>query len=123
VRAGDVAVLRAGVGLSHDEVAGAEGARVLQCYLRAAEPGAPAAHEVHTAASGWLDLGRPDVRLWQARVAAGDTVDPPAGLLVVAGAPAVTAGEHLGGPVRVDTEATVVVWSLDSGRPAWAATP
>ena len=37
--AGDVAVLRAGSGLDHDEVAGDDGARVLQCYLRSADPG------------------------------------------------------------------------------------
>ena len=54
--AGDVAVLRAGSGLTHDEIAGDDGARVLQCYLRSAEPGAPPSYEVHRAADG---LGRP----------------------------------------------------------------
>ena len=38
LRAGDVAVLRAGAGMDHDETAGATGARVLQCYLRSAAP-------------------------------------------------------------------------------------
>ena len=79
---GDVAVLRAGTGLDHDEVAGDDGARVLQCYLRSADP-APAAHEVHRAASGWVDLHRPDARLWLA--GAGRRRLRAGGLLVAAG--------------------------------------
>src|SRR5215210_822997 len=84
--AGDVAVLRAGTGLDHDEVAGGDGARVLQCYLRSAEPGAPPSHEVHSGAAGWVDLRRPDARLWLARVRPGESVAVPPGLLVVRGA-------------------------------------
>jgi redox-sensitive bicupin YhaK (pirin superfamily) len=41
VAAGDVAVLRAGTGLEHDEVAGDDGTHVLQTYLRSARPGEP----------------------------------------------------------------------------------
>ena len=97
--AGDVAVLRSGTGLAHDERAGDDGAWVLQCYLRPA--GAPAApsHEVVRAARGWVDLGRPDARLWVGSVAD----DVPEGLVL--------APEGAG---------TVVVWSLDTSRPGWA---
>ena len=103
--AGDVAVLRAGAGLEHDEVAGSEGARVLQCYLRSAVPGAPAAHEVRPAATGWVDLGRPDARLWIG------TGPAPEGLRIGVGEePAVVGGGS--GPA--------VVWEVATGRPAWA---
>lgn len=104
--AGDVAVLRAGAGLAHDEVAGDDGARVLQCYLRTAAPGAPAAHEVVAGAGGWVDLGRPDARLW---IGTGDAPD---GLRIGVGEEPATVGGADGGPV--------VVWRLDGGRPAWA---
>ena len=99
VAAGDVAVLRAGAGLTHDERAGDGGARVLQCYLRAAEPGAPPSHEVVRAAGGWVDLGRPDARLWIGTA----TDDVPPGLVLA--------------PEGSDT---VVVWQLDPARPDWA---
>jgi redox-sensitive bicupin YhaK (pirin superfamily) len=99
LRAGDVGVLRAGDGLRHDERAGPDGVRVLQCYLRPADPGAPAAHDVVRGATGWVELGRPDARLWLGT--AED--DVPDGLVV----------EPEGSPV-------VVVWQLDAGRPAWA---
>ncbi|SEP18272.1 pirin family protein [Trujillonella endophytica] len=106
VAAGDVAVLRAGTGLEHDEIAGDDGARVLQCYLRTAAPGAAPAHEVVAAAAGWVDLGRADARLWLG------TGPAPEGLrLAVGPEPAVVDGAD-GGPV--------VVWRLDSGRPSWA---
>jgi hypothetical protein len=103
--AGDVAVLRAGAGLEHDEVAGDDGVRVLQCYLRTAAPGAAPAHVVVRSAVGWVDLGRADARLW---VGTGPAPD---GLrLGVAEEPAaVGAGT---GPA--------VVWQLDGGRPSWA---
>ncbi|RBY85928.1 pirin family protein [Blastococcus sp. TF02A-26] len=97
--AGDVAVLRAGSGLAHDEVAGDDGARVLQCYLRTAAPGEPAAHEVVAAAAGWVDLGRPDARLWVG------TGPAPEGLRIAV-------GDGDAGPV--------VVWQVDAGRPSWA---
>jgi hypothetical protein len=97
--AGDVAVLRAGTGLEHDERAGDDGARVLQCYLRAAAPGQPPSHEVVRAPRGWMDLGRPDARLWVG--SAGDAV--PAGLVLAPGGSDV-----------------VVVWELDAARPDWA---
>jgi redox-sensitive bicupin YhaK (pirin superfamily) len=97
--AGDVGVLRAGTGLRHDERAGPDGARVLQCYLRAAEPGMPAAHEVVRGAAGWVDLRRSDARLWIG--SAND--EAPDGLVVA--------------PRDSDT---VVVWQLDAARPAWA---
>ena len=114
--AGDVAVLRAGTGLDHDEVAGNDGARILQSYLRSAEPAAPPRHEVHRGVSGWLDLGRPDARVWLARVVPGDSV--PAGLLVLRGAERVLVQQQ---PGQVVEEAGLaLVWQLDAGRPAWA---
>jgi quercetin dioxygenase-like cupin family protein len=114
--AGDVAVLRAGAGLTHDEVAGDDGAHVLQCYLRSADPGGPPSHEVHRAATGWIDLHRPDARLWVARpFPAG--VEPPPGLpLVAADGDVVVAPE----PVR-EPAAALLVWQLEAGRPSWAA--
>jgi hypothetical protein len=115
--AGDVGVLRAGAGLSHDEVAGDDGAHVVQTYLRAAIPGAAATHDVHVAPAGWLDLGRTDARLWLAAPGSGERIDPPPGLWVVCRDGEVTAGPGegaLAGP------ATVCVWELDTARPAWA---
>ncbi|MFD2093391.1 pirin family protein [Blastococcus deserti] len=117
--AGDVAVLRAGAGLEHDEVAGDDGARVLQCYLRSTDPAAPPSHEVHRAASGWLDLGREDARLWVARPAPGESVDVPAGLLVLRGVDGVLVERQAGRPV--EGPGAVLVWQLDSARPAWAS--
>ena len=112
--AGDVAVLRSGAGLEHDEVAGDGGARVLQCYLRSAAPAEPAAHEVHRAASGWLDLHRDDARLWIGRTPG----DVPAGLLVLRGADSVLVEQQ---PGRVVHEpGLALVWRLDTGRPSWA---
>ena len=99
VTAGDVAVLRAGAGLAHDERAGDAGARVLQCYLRAAGPAEPPSHAVVRAARGWVDLRRPDARLWVG--SAADAV-PEGMVLAVEGSP------------------TVVVWQLDASRPDWA---
>ena len=99
ITAGDVAVLRAGTGLEHDERAGDDGARVLQCYLRPADPTAPPSHEVLRGARGWVDLGRPDARLWVGT--AGDA--GPEGLAL--------APEGAG---------TVVVWRVDTARPDWA---
>lgn len=119
VAAGDVAVLRAGTGLVHDEAAGEDGARVLQCYLRPADPAAPPSHEVHRAASGALDLGRPDAALWLARGRPGVPVDVPAGLLLLAGA-RTSAVRHAGGVVVPDEEVSLVLWQVDTGRPAWA---
>lgn len=112
--AGDVAVLRAGTGLDHDEVAGDEGARVLQCYLRSAEPGAPPAHAVHRAAVGWLDLGRSDARLWVGRTPS--TV--PAGLLLLRGADHALVERQEGR--WVEDTGLALVWQLDAARPAWA---
>ena len=96
---GDVALLRAGTGIEHDERAGDGGARVLQCYLRPAGPAGAPSHEVVPAPRGWVDLGRPDARLWIG-VAADDV---PEGLVL-----------------RPEGAGTVVVWALDAGRPAWA---
>ena len=116
--AGDVAVLRAGAGLTHDEVAGDDGARVLQCYLRSAAPSDAPAHEVHRDVNGWLDLGRPDARLWLARVAPGTSVTVPAGLLVLRGTDDVLVERQSGR--AVDGPGVALVWQLDTGRPAWA---
>ena len=118
LRAGDVAVLRAGTGLDHDEVAGEEGARVLQCYLRGSEPGAAPTHEVRRAASGWVDLRRPDVRLWLAPPGAGETSRPPSGLTVVVGPGEVTVQPDPA--LRPEDASAVLVWQLETGRPSWA---
>jgi hypothetical protein len=116
--AGDVAVLRAGAGLTHDEVAGDDGARVLQCYLRSAGPDAPPSHEVHRGATGWIDLRRPDARLWLAWVRPGESIDVPPGLLVVRGADGVLVERQDGRSVA--QPGAVLVWQLDAERPAWA---
>ncbi|WP_222193338.1 pirin family protein [Modestobacter italicus] len=110
---GDVAVLRAGRGLEHDEVAGADGAHVLQAYLRSAEPGAQPAHDALLRPRGWVDLGRADARLWTGSSAD----DVPPGLRVVLRDGEVTAGVGEG---PVADAATVLVWQLDAARPAWA---
>ena len=116
--AGDVAVLRAGSGLAHDEIAGDDGARVLQCYLRSADPGAPASYAVERDAVGWVDLQRADARLWVARVRPGESVDVPPGLLVVRGADGVLVEQQAGRAVT--GPGAVLVWQLDTRRPAWA---
>ena len=116
--AGDVAVLRAGSGMEHDEAAGDAGARVLQCYLRAADPGAAPAHEVHRAVSGWVDLHRPDARLWVARLVSGVPVEVPPGLLVARGVDGVLVEQQEGR--TVEEPGLVLVWQLDAARPAWA---
>jgi redox-sensitive bicupin YhaK (pirin superfamily) len=97
--AGNVAVLRAGAGLEHDEVAGDDGARVLQCYLRAARSDSPPTHEVYPDPAGWIDLGRDDARLW---VAPG-AVDAPEGL-----------------SIPVEGSDLRVVWQVTTERPEWA---
>ena len=116
--AGDVAVLRAGAGLEHDEVAGDDGARVVQCYLRSAAPAAAPGHEVHRAVSGWVDLDRDDARLWLERVRAGSPVTVPAGLLLLRGADSVRVEQQPGRVV--DEPGVALVWQLDVHRPAWA---
>jgi quercetin 2,3-dioxygenase len=116
--AGDVAVLRAGTGLEHDEVAGDDGVHVLQTYLRSARPDDGPAHEVHANADGWVDLRRPDARLWVETVAGGTSATVPPGLLVLAGPGGTRVEQQAGGPVS--GPATAVVWQLDATRPAWA---
>jgi quercetin 2,3-dioxygenase len=118
--AGDVAVLRAGAGLTHDEVAGDDGARVLQCYLRPADPSAPPSHEVHRGVPGDVDLRRPDAGLWVVRAAAGEPVTVPAGLLLRVGAETSVA-RHDGGEVVPPEDGALLLWRLETGRPAWAA--
>ncbi|NEK59369.1 pirin family protein [Geodermatophilus sabuli] len=118
VVAGDVAVLRAGTGLEHDEVAGDDGAHVLQTYLRSAAPGESATHEVHPNADGWVPLRRSDARLWTEVVDAGTWTTVPPGLLVLAGPDGMRVEPQHGGPVH--GPATAVVWQLDTTRPAWA---
>ena len=115
---GDVAVLRAGSGLSHDESAGDDGVRVLQCYLRSAEPGAPPSHQVHRAADGWLDLRRPDARLWLARLRPGEEAVVPSGLLVLRSVDVAVVEQQDGRSVR--GPGVALVWQLDTRRPAWA---
>ena len=119
--AGDVGVLRAGAGLTHDEVAGDDGARVLQAYLRSAAPHAAAAYGVVGAPRGWVELERPDALLWVARLAPGTAVRAPAGLRLVAGPDGVRAAPRPEEEVAAaDGVTTVVVWQLDVARPAWA---
>ncbi len=117
--AGDVAVLRAGTGLVHDEAAGDDGARVLQCYLRPADPAAPPGHEVHRAVAGPVDLARPDATLWVGQGLPGVPVDVPAGVLLVAGGQTEVV-HHLGGSVVPAEPVTFLLWQLETGRPAWA---
>ena len=117
LRAGDVGVLRAGAGLAHDEVAGDDGAHVVQAYLRAADAGAPPRHDVLAAGPGWVDLGRADARLWTAAPAPGERVQPPPGLWVTCRDGGVTAGPGEG---SLHGPATVCAWLLDASRPAWA---
>jgi hypothetical protein len=112
--AGDVAVLRAGTGLEHDEVAGDAGARVLQTYLRSAAPAAGPSHVVSRAARGWVDLDRPDARLW----VGGVPGEVPAGLLIVVTPDGVRVARQDGG--AVDGPGTALVWQLDTSRPSWA---
>jgi redox-sensitive bicupin YhaK (pirin superfamily) len=119
--AGDVAVLRAGTGLEHDELAGDDGARVLQTYLRSAAPRSAPEHEVVPTPRGWVDLERADVLLWVARLAPGATVSAPAGLRVVAGPEDVVVSERPAEEVRADEPTTVLVWQVETGRPGWAA--
>jgi hypothetical protein len=115
--AGDVGVLRAGAGLAHDEVAGDDGAHVVQAYLRAADPGATPAHAVRAAPAGWVDLGRADARLWVAAPGPAEDVAPPTGLWVVCRDGDVTAGPAKG---TLTGPATICVWQVDLARPAWA---
>jgi quercetin 2,3-dioxygenase len=119
--AGDVGVLRAGTGLDHDEVAGDDGARLLQTYLRSAAPRAAPDHEVVPAPRGWVDLERADALLWIARLAPGTTVSAPAGLRLDAGPDVVTVAQRPAEELRVAEPTTVVVWQLATGRPEWAA--
>lgn len=116
--AGDVAVLRAGSGLDHDEAAGDAGARVLQCYLRAAEPAAAPSYEVHSGATGWVDLRRSDARLWVARVSPAAPVEVPPGLLVARGVDGVVIEQQAGR--TVGEPGLALVWQLDATRPSWA---
>ncbi len=117
---GDVGVLRAGSGLRHDEVAGPAGARVLQHYLRSADPQADPSHEVHAAPVGWVDLRRPDADVWIARLPAGQPVVLPPGLLLLIDDGGVSVAAQDGGPLRSPSPATAVVWRLDDSRPSWA---
>jgi hypothetical protein len=73
---------------------------------------------VHRAASGWLELGHPDARLWVARVAPGATVTVPPGLLIVRGMDDVVVEQQAGRPV--EGPGMVLVWGLDAARPDWA---
>jgi redox-sensitive bicupin YhaK (pirin superfamily) len=113
--AGDVGVLRSGSGLRHDERAGPDGVRVLQCYLRAADPGAAAAHEVLHRPAGEVDLGRPDARLW---LGGGEVTAPP-GLVLQVDRDGIRV-ERRAAAAPAAGEVAVLVWQLDVGRPAWA---
>ena len=121
MRAGDVGVLRAGTGLEHDEIAGDDGARVLQTYLRSAAPHAAPDHEVAEAPRGWVDLERSDALLWVARLGRGTAVHAPGGLRVVAGPDRADVADRPAEEVRAGGGVTtVVVWQLDTARPEWA---
>jgi quercetin 2,3-dioxygenase len=69
---------------------------------------------VHRAVAGWLDLDRPDARLWVARA----PVEVPAGLLVLRGADSVRVAQQAGG--WIDEPGVALVWQLETSRPAWA---
>ena len=115
IRAGDVGVLRSGTGLRHDERAGPDGARVLQCYLRPADPDATASHDVVRDATGWVDLGRSDARLWLGK----DEGRAPAGLVLEVDRDGLRMTRRTTeGPVSAGV--AVVVWQVDAARPAWA---
>jgi hypothetical protein len=64
-----------------------------------------------------LDLGRPDARLWIARVVPGTPLEVPPGLRVVAGPDRTRIVSAVPVP---GAGGTVVVWQFDTGRPAWA---
>jgi quercetin 2,3-dioxygenase len=115
--AGDVAMLRSGTGLRHDERAGDGGARVLQCYLRTTDPAAPASHAVLRRPEGWVDLARPDARLW---IGSGEVTAPP-GLVLAATSDDVAVSEQVE-PLPVAGADLVIVWQLDVRRPDWAST-
>ena len=116
LRAGDVAVLRAGSGLTHDEVAGDDGARVLQCLPPQRRAAAAPSYEVHRAPRGWVDLRPPDARLWVGRATAGGGRAVPAGLLVVRGADAVVVEQQDGGRCAPRGAAGVAAGRRPAGR-------
>ena len=92
---------------------------MLQCYLRSADAGgAGVARGAARPRTGWVDLRRPDARLWLARLRPGESVDVPPGLLVVRGADGVLVEQQAGRTVA--EPGAVLVWQLDTGRPAWA---
>ena len=117
--AGDVAVLRAGTGLEHDEVAGDAGARVSSATCGPPSRRRRPTHEVHRAAPGWVDLDRPDARLWMARVAPGDRSTCRPGCSWRAGWTASLVEQQDGRTVA--EPGLVLVWQLDApARPSWA---
>ena len=69
-------------------------------------------------AAGWVDLRRPDARLWVGRARPGEDVVVPAGLLVARGVDGVVVEQQDGGPVR--GPGVLLVWQLDTSRPDWA---
>jgi hypothetical protein len=79
--------------------------------VRPAVPGAQPAHDVLLRPSGWVDLGRSDARLWLGPAGTG----VPEGLRVVVRGDEVLVGAE---PVAEDL---VLVWQLDTARPAWAS--
>ena len=109
--AGDVAVLRAGSGSTHDEVAGDDGAGSCSATCAAPTPPPPRPTVHRAAPGGWT--GRPDARLWVGRVTAGDSV--PAGLLVLRGADRVVVEEQ---PGRVVDQAGMALGLAAGRRPA-----
>ena len=116
VAAGDVARPPGRLGLNHDEIAGDDGARVLQCYLRGAEPrcaavarGAPRRGGL----GGPAPSGCPAVA---GPAPAGGGVEVPPGLLVLRGVDGVLVEQQAGRVVRGPGQ--VLVWQLDTARPA-----
>jgi hypothetical protein len=57
--------------------------------------------------------------LWVRRAAPGVPVDVPAGLLLQAGA-TTSVIRHDGGAVVPAEQVTLVLWQLETSRPAWA---
>ena len=73
---------------------------------------------MHGRASGWVDLHRPDARLWLARPAPGQEVAVPPGLLVLRGRDDVLVEPQPGR--TVEGPGAALVWQLETARPDWA---
>ena len=106
-------------GSTHDEVAGDDGARVLQCYLRSAEPGrAAVARGAPRRGRAGSTCGRPDARLWLAGRGRGRRRRARRGCSSSGASTACSSSSRTAGRWR----ARARCWSGSStpGGPAWA---